>query len=64
MLGEGVFPDDWKKSNVVPIHKRDSKYLIKNYRPINLLPIFSKVVERLIFSSLFNYFIQKKLFTE
>ena len=64
MLEEGVFPDDWKKSNVVPIHKRDSKNLIKNYRPISLLPIFSKVFERLIFNSLFNYFIQNKLFTE
>ena len=28
---EGVFPDDWKKSSVVPIHKRYSKSLIKNY---------------------------------
>ena len=64
MLKEGVFPDDWKKSNVVPIHKRDSENLIKNYRPISLLPIFSKVFERLIFNSWFNYFIQNKLFTE
>ena len=64
VLEEGVFLDDWKKSNVVPIHKRDSKNLIKNYRPISLLPIFSKVFERLIFNSLFYYFIQNKLFTE
>ena len=59
-----MFPDDWEKSNVVPTHKRDSKNLIKNYRPISLLPIFSKIFERLIFNSLFNYFIQNKLFTE
>ena len=64
LLEEGVFPDDWKKSNVVPIHKRDSKNLIKNYRPIILLPIFSKIFERLIFNSVFSYFIQNKLFTE
>ena len=64
MLEEGVFSDDWKKSNVVPIHKRDSKNLIKNYRPISLLPIFSKIFERLIFNYLLNYFIQNKLFTE
>ena len=31
MLEEGVFYYDWKQSNVVPIHKRDSKNLIKNY---------------------------------
>ena len=64
MVEESVFPDDWKKSNVVPIHKRDSKNLIKNYCPISLLPIFSKIFERLIFNSLFNYFKQNKLFTE
>ena len=64
ILEESVFPDDWKKSNVVPIHKRDSKNLIKHYRPISLLPIFSKIFERLIFNFLFNYFIQNKLFTE
>ena len=51
VLEEGVFPDDWKKSNVVPFHKRDTKNLIKNYRPISLLAIF-------------NCFIQNKLFTE
>ena len=39
MINEGVFPDDWKKSNVVPVHKKESKNLIKNYRPISLLPI-------------------------
>ena len=39
-LEEGVFPNHWEK-NKVPIHKRDSENLIKNYRPISLLPIFS-----------------------
>ena len=63
MINEGVFPEDWKKSNVVPIHKKESKNLIKNYRPIILLPIFSKVFERLVFNALFNFFLQNKLFT-
>ena len=52
-----------KKRNVVPIHKKVSKNLIKNYPPISLLPIFSKVFERLIFNSLFHYFLQNKLIT-
>ena len=64
ILNDRVFPDDWKKSNAVSCHKKDSKNLIKNYRPISLLPIFSKVFERLLFNSLYSYFIQKKLFTE
>ena len=64
MLNDGVCPDDWEKSNIVPCHKKDSKSLIKNYRPISLLPIFSKVFERLVYNSLYNYFIQNKVFTE
>ena len=49
-LEEGVYPDDWKKSNIVPILKKERKNLIKNYRPISLLPVFSKVFERIIFN--------------
>ena len=62
-INEGVFPEDWKKSNVVPIHKKESKNLIKNYRHITLLPIFSKVFQRIVFNALFNFFLQNKLFT-
>ena len=64
MLEEGIFPEDLKKSNVAPVHKKDSTNLVKNDRPISLLPIFSKIFERLIFNSLINYFMQNKLFTE
>lgn len=59
-----MFTDDWKKSNVLPIHNRDSKNLIKHYGPINLLPFFSKVFERLVFDSLLNYVIQNKQFND
>ena len=51
-LEEGVYPDYWKKSNVVPIHKKESKNLIENYRPICILPVFSKVFERINFELL------------
>ena len=48
------------KSNLVPIHEKESENLIKNYRPVSLLPIFSKVLERLVFNMLFNFFLQNK----
>ena len=63
VINEGVFPEDWKKRNIVPIHKKESKNLIKNYWPISLLPMFSKVFERLVFNALFNFFLQNKLCT-
>ena len=44
----GIFPENWKKGNVFPVHKKESKNCLKNYRPISLLPIFSKIFERIM----------------
>ena len=52
-----------RKVTQFPFTKKKIK-LIKRYRPISLLPAFSKVFERIIFNSLFNYFIENKLFTD
>ena len=43
--------------------KTEEKNLLKNYCPISLLPVFSKVFERIIYNSLFNHFTCNKLFT-
>ena len=40
-----TFPNLWKKSNVVPIHKKGEKDVIKNYRPVSLLTIFGKFLK-------------------
>ena len=50
-----VFPDSWKKSNTVPIQKKNDEQLINNYRPVSLLPICSKTFERTIFNSIFQF---------
>ena len=63
-IQEGVFPDCWKKANVVPIHKKESNNLLKNYRPISLLPISGKIYEKIIFKELFNNFYQNQLLTK
>ena len=62
-LKEGRFPEIWKKVNVVPVHKKEDKNLLKNYRPISLLPIFGKIFEIAIYNSLFNHFQSNKFFT-
>ena len=55
-LNDGVFPDDWKKGNIVPAHKKDIKTMLTNYRPISFLPLFAKILEITIFISIFEYF--------
>ena len=54
----------WKLANVTPIHKKDDKQIIKNYRPISLLPICGKIFEKIIFNNLYNYLITNKLITK
>ena len=56
-----LFPDQWKKANLVPIHEKGDKQLIENYRPVSLFPICGKIFERHIFNSLFNYLIENNL---
>ena len=47
--------------NVCPIHMKKSKNDKSNYRPISLLPILSKSFEKIIFESLYSYFIKNNL---
>ena len=43
---------DWKLTHVVPVFKKDNKEYAKNYRPISLLCMVSKVMERCVFNSI------------
>ena len=49
------FPLSWKMSKVVPLLKKGDPLQPKNYRPVALLPIFSKILERAVFNQLINY---------
>ena len=56
VLRNATFPLEWKKANVVPIHAKDDKQTIENYRPVSLLPIYRKIFERLLYDTMFNFF--------
>ena len=47
-IESGHFPDSWKKGNITPVHKKQPKNFVKNYRPISLLPILGKIFENVI----------------
>ena len=54
----------WKPANVTPIFKKGDKQLIKNYRPISLLPICGKILEKVIFNNLYSYLHTNNLITK
>ena len=58
-LQNGKFPSEWKKANVVPVFKKSIE--LKNYRPIFLLLVSSKIFERLLYDSMFKIFTKNSL---
>ena len=54
-------PSEWKKANIASIHKKRDKQTLENYLPISLLPICGKILERLMFDKMFNFFVENKL---
>ena len=63
IITTGVFPDIWKQANITPIHKKGSKQVVSNYRPISLLPICGKIFERVIFKYMYNFLTSNNLIT-
>ena len=63
-LHTGIFPFFWKKGNVQPVHKKDSRQIKTNYRPISLLPICSKIFEKIIFDQMYTFFVTSNLLSK
>ena len=55
------FPQYWKSSKIIPLHKKEDLLNPKNYRPVAIVPIFSKVLERIIFNQLVQYLQENEL---
>ena len=49
------FPNSLKLADVIPIHKKDDRTLMKNYRPVSLLPIASKLFERKMYNQFLSH---------
>ena len=54
-LQQGIFPENLKIAKVSPVYKKDEEFLLTNYRPISVLPCFSKLLERIMYNRLFKY---------
>jgi hypothetical protein len=63
-LRSGVFPDEWKLVKVKPLYKKGDWYNIQKYRPISIIYVFAKLLERLMFNRLIPFLYENKIITE
>ena len=63
-MAAGTFAIQRKRVNIVPIHNKNDKQIVSNYRPVSLQPISSKIFEKLIFNELFKFFQDKNLLSK
>ena len=54
----GIFPDLLKFAKVTPLHKKESRLDFRNYRPISLLSVYSKIFEKLIYTRVYSYLVK------
>ena len=52
----GEFPQEFKNTDIMPVHKKKQKSDKTNYRPVSILPNLSKIYEQLIYDQLYDYF--------
>jgi len=55
-LSQGAFPDELKLAKVTPIYKADDSTILSNYRPVSVLRLFSKILEKLMLNRLSMFF--------
>ena len=53
-FASGHIPVQWKQGDAVPVHKKGDKSQVSNYRPLSLLCIVSKIMERYIYNNVFK----------
>ena len=61
-LEHGIVPDDMKIAKVIPLFKKGDHSIMSNYRPISLLSIFSKLLERLVHKRVYNFLCKHDVF--
>jgi hypothetical protein len=57
-----MFPSSWKIAHLIPLFKKEDPSIASNYRPVSLLSCISKIMERIIFKHVYNYFHCNDLF--
>ena len=57
----GIYPTEWETARVTPVFKKGVKSDLNNYRPISVIPVVSKVFEKIVYDQLYQYLNDNKL---
>ena len=60
-LAKGDFPGKLKIARVTPIFKKGNNTLVSNYRPISVLPCFSKLLECIVYNRLYKFLVENNI---
>ena len=60
----GQIPLEWKSANVTPVLKNGDETQMENYRPISVLPVIAKIMERIVFNQLYCFLQQHSMLTQ
>ena len=63
-LDNSLFPESEKCAKITPIYKSGERSEMDNYRPISVLPVLSKVIERVVYKHLYDYLWKSHLLTD
>jgi hypothetical protein len=63
-FNSGVFPDEWKTVKLKPLYKKGDRHDMNNYRPISIISVFAKLLERVMYNRLKYFFHKHNIFTE
>ena len=59
-----TFPHEWKIARVIPLFKNGKRNMPGNYRPISVLPAISKIMERILYTQLYEYLSANNILSE
>jgi len=61
IFSSGIFPERLKYAIIKPVFKSGDRSNVSNYRPISLLPAFSKVFEKVLYVRMYQHFINNNI---
>ena len=63
-LSSGIVPNSLKLAKVIPVYKKGDKQIASNYKPISLLNVFDKILEKLTYCRLYSYVCHNNLLSD